>query len=73
MELIVKAGNNGNLSDLKVPSPVQQYEYIADLLKELKSMAEGLEADVLAHIIEVAMLEAYLQLEIEIDPQSHDI
>ena len=51
--------------DKGVPLPVDQFEYIADMLKELRTMALSLEADVLAHVIEVAMLEALLQCEIE--------
>ncbi len=61
------------IPEFGVPLPAEQFEYIADLLKELRSMALGLEADVLAHIIEVAMLEALLQFEIETNPEMNKV
>ena len=61
----MKLTNQIKPPDDDVILPVDHFEYIADLLKELRVMALNLDADVLAHVIEVAMLEALLQCELE--------
>jgi len=42
-----------------------ELEYLSDMIPQLRVMALGLEAKNLAHILEMAMMEASLQLDIE--------
>ena len=68
----VNFAKEGGGDDPSSPAAAEQFEYIADMLKELRVMALGLDADGLAHIIEVAMLEALLQSEIGSGPPMRD-
>jgi len=42
------------------------FQYIADMTSELRKMALGAQAATLAHILEVAMLEAMMQKDIHV-------
>lgn len=44
-----------------------ELEYLADLLPQLRSMAFGLDEKTLAYLLEMATMEAKLQLQLELE------
>ena len=43
-----------------------QLEYLSDMLPQMRKMALGIEEPTLAYLLEMAMMEAQLQLELQI-------
>ena len=45
-------------------------EYLCELLPEVRKIAMGIDEPTLAHLLEMAMLEAQLQLELQIEAEN---
>jgi len=43
-----------------------QLEYLSDMLPQMRKMALGIEEPTLGYLLEMAMMEAHLQLELQI-------
>ncbi|MEM7068779.1 MAG: hypothetical protein AAF478_07830 [Pseudomonadota bacterium] len=51
-------------------SRMASLEYLCELLPEVRKIALGVDEPTLAHLLEMAMLEAQLQLELQIEAEN---